>query len=141
MWVAHMTDIAPVAYWLVGHGFTASPNWNEDYASGGWGLEDIFRLAYIAKVDDHKYQTTVYLNNNHEWGSFEVEIYSDLAWGKDNGMLLQAGSLRGDTDGFKISNSNGITSDTNFIPGYFRLTFDTSQGVGHETLNIERLSY
>lgn len=141
MWVARMSDVAPVAYWLVGHGFTAAPRWHEDYATGGWGLEDIFRLGYIAKVGDNKYQTTVYLNNNHEWGSFEMEIYSDLAWGKDKGMLLQEGSLSGDIEGIKISKSNGITSDDGFVPGYFRLTFDTSKGVGHETLNIKRLSY
>ena len=27
-----------------------------------------------------------------------------------------------------------------FVPGYYRLTFDVSQGVGKETLHIERLS-
>src|SRR3712207_792026 len=141
MWVARMTDVAPEGYWLVGHGFTAAPRWSDDYATGGWGLEDIFRLGYIVKTADNKYQTTVYLNNNHEWGSFEVEIYSDLAWGKDRGMQLQEGSLSGDTQGIKVSKSNGITSDTGFVPGYFRLTFDNSQGVGRETLHIKRLSY
>lgn len=55
-------------------------------------------------------------------------------------MELQAGSLSGDTDGIEISASNGITSGDGFVPGYYRLTFDTSQGVGKETLHIERLS-
>ena len=68
------------------------------------------------------------------------EIYSDLQWNKDKGMELQAGSLSGDTDGIEISASNGITSGDGFVPGYYRLTFDTSQGVGKETLHIERLS-
>lgn len=141
IWVSRMTDVAPTAFWLVGHGFTAAPKWHEDYASGGWGLEDIFRLGYIVNLGNNKYQTTVYLNHQHEWGTFEVEIYSNLGWGKDDGMLLQEGSLSGDTEGFKISRSNGITSDSNFVPGYFRLTFDTSKGVGNETLHIKRLSY
>ena len=35
---------------------------------------------------------------------------------------------------------NGITSGDGFVPGYYRLTFDASQGVGKETLHIERLS-
>jgi len=43
-------------------------------------------------------------------------------------------------DGIEISASNGITSGDGFVPGYYRLTFDTSQGVGKETLHIERLS-
>ena len=55
-------------------------------------------------------------------------------------MLLQEGSLSGDTDGIELSGSNGITSGDGFVPGYYRLTFDTSQGVGKETLHIERLS-
>ncbi len=52
----------------------------------------------------------------------------------------KAGSLSGDTDGIELSGSNGITSGDGFVPGYYRLTFDASQGVGKETLHIERLS-
>ncbi len=140
MWVTRMSDVAPACFWLVGHGFTCAPVWNEAYNSGGWNLEDISRLGYIVPVGEQKFQATVYLSNTHEWKSFEVEIYSDLSWSKDKGMLLQTGSLSGDTEGIKISVSNGITSDNGFVPGYYRLTFDTSQGVGKETLHIERLS-
>ena len=83
----------------------------------------------------------MYLSNTHEWESFEIEIYSGLEWdNKDQGMLLQEGSLSGDTDGIELSASNGITSGDGFVPGYYRLTFDVSQGVGKETLHIERLS-
>ncbi len=97
-------------------------------------------MGYIVPIGEQKYQTTVYLSNTHEWESFEIEIYSDLQWNKDKGMELQAGSLSGDTDGIELSASNGITSGDGFVPGYYRLTFDTSQGVGKETLHIERLS-
>ena len=103
-------------------------------------MEDISQLGYIVPIGEQKYQTTVYLSNTHEWESFEIEIYSDLQWNKDKGMLLQEGSLFGDTDGIELSASNGITSGDGFVPGYYRLTFDTSQGVGKETLHIERLS-
>ena len=140
LWVVRMADVAPDAYWLVGHGFTCAPTWHTDYATGGWGLDNIYRLGYIARIGDNKYQTTVYLNNQHEWGSFEVEIYSDRSWSKADGMLLKEENLSGDTNGIVISKSNGITSGTGFVPGYFHLTFDTSNGVGNETLNIERLS-
>ena len=90
-------------------------------------MEDILQLGYIVPIGEQKYQTTVYLSNTHKWESFEIEIYSDLQWNKDKGMELQAGSLSGDTDGIEISASNGITSGDGFVPGYYRLTFDTSQ--------------
>ena len=139
IWVARMSDTAPTCFWLVGHGFTCAPVWNEAYNSGGWNLEDISQLGYIVPIGEQKYQTTVYLSNTHEWESFEIEIYSDLQWNKDKGMELQAGSLSGDTDGIEISASNGITSGDGFVPGYYRLTFDTSQGsrqrnIAHRTI-------
>ena len=141
IWVARMGDTAPTCFWLIGHGFTCAPVWNEAYNSGGWNLEDISQLGYIVPIGEQKYQTTVYLSNTHEWESFEIEIYSGLEWdNKDQGMLLQEGSLSGDTDGIELSASNGITSGDGFVPGYYRLTFDVSQGVGKETLHIERLS-
>ncbi|RNC63976.1 DUF5016 domain-containing protein [Proteiniphilum sp. X52] len=140
MWVADMRDVAPDAFWLVGHGFTCAPRWHDDYSSGGWNLEDITRLAYAVKTREHTYQATIYLNDTHEWASFEVEIYSDLGWGKEKGMLLSEESFSGDATGFKVSLSNGFTNDTGFVPGYFRLTFDTSGGVGKESMKIERLS-
>lgn len=140
IWVARMSDTAPFCFWLVGHGFTCAPVWNDAYNSGGWDTENISQLGYIVPVGDQKYQTTVYLSNTHEWSSFEVEIYSDLDWGKDQGMLLQSGSLSGDTDGIEISQSNGITSGESFVPGYYRLTFDVSPGVGKEKLHLERLA-
>lgn len=141
MWIARMDDIAPAAYWLVGHGFTSALVWSDDYNSGGWDLEDISRMAYAIKIDDNKYQATIYLNDTHEWDSFEVEIYSDREWGKDNGMLLQANSFLGNITGFHVSNSNGFTNTSDFVPGYFRLTFDTSAGVGSEKMHIERIGY
>lgn len=139
MWVARMNDVAPAAYWLVGHGFTCAPTWNNDYASGGWVTDNILKMAYVLKIAENKYQTTVYLSDAHEWGFFEVEIYSDREWGKEKGMSLKAGSFAGDVTGFTVSASNGFAGTNGFVPGYYRLTFDTSAGVGAEKMNIERL--
>ena len=55
-------------------------------------------------------------------------------------MLLQEGSISGDSEGFAISGSNGLTNTESFIPGYYCLTFDTSAGVGKETVTIKRIS-
>lgn len=139
IWIARMDDYAPDAYWIVGHGFTSASQWHSDYSYGGWELEDITRLGYAVKIGDNKYQSTIYLNDDHEWWSFEIEIYSDLWWGKDNGMLLTEGLFEGDVTGITESASNGLTNTDGFVPGYYRLTFDTSGGVGGEKVKIERI--
>lgn len=140
MWVEHLNDVAPNAFWIIGHGFTCAPVWNTDYDHDGWSIDNISRMAYAVKVGDHKYQASMYISNTHEWGSFEFEIYSDLGWNKNSGMLLQEGSISGDSEGFAISGSNGLTNTESFIPGYYCLTFDTSAGVGKETVTIKRIS-
>ena len=140
MWIARMDDIAPNAFWLVGHGFTSSPVWHEDYNSGGWDLDNISRMAYAVKVAENTYQATIYLNNTHEWASFEVEIYSDRQWDKTNGIELKEGSIIGDTKGFTISKSNGFTNTDEFVPGYYRITFDTSAGIGKEKMSVKKLT-
>ena len=140
IWVYRADDAAPDCLWLVGHGFTSASVWNDDYNTGGWGY-DYLRTGYAVKTDDNLYQATVYLTTSHEWAGFEVEIYSDRNWNKTNGALLQEGSLFGDTEGFTISKSNGFanSADGSFIPGYYRLTIDTSAGVGNETMTIEKI--
>lgn len=52
IWVARMSDTAPTCFWLVGHGFTCAPVWNEAYNSGGWNLEDISQLGYIVPIGE-----------------------------------------------------------------------------------------
>lgn len=140
MWIMRLDDVAPDAFWLVGHGFTSAPVWNDDYNTGGWDTEEVSRLGYVVKIADHTYQTSLYLSNTHEWESFEIEIYSDLQWNKTQGMELKEGSITGDATGFAISMSNGFTNTADFVPGYYRLTFDTSAGVGQEKMKVERLA-
>ncbi len=140
IWICRDDDTAPDCFWMVGHGFTCAPVWNDFYTnSGGWDMEDITQEAYIVKTGDNQYQCTVYLNNHHIWDSFEAEFYSDREWGKDNGMLIHQENISGDATGIVESSSNGITSGDGFVPGYYRLTFDTSGGVGNEKLSIERI--
>lgn len=141
LWVVRSDDVAPAAYWLYGQGFISAPVWNSELDSDGawaWNTDDIAYMGYAVRTGEHTYQTSMYLSNTYVWG-VEVEIYSDREWSKDQGMELQEGSLLGDTEGFAISQSNGFTSTDDFVPGYYRLTFDTSGGVGHETMTIERL--
>ncbi len=140
IWVYRSAENAPDCYWLVGHGFTCASQWNSYYSDAdGWNLEDITQMGYLVKIDSHKYQCTVYLNPDHKWSSFEVEIYSDHEWGKGLGMLLYEGSILGDNTGFLISQSNGFTSGPDFVAGYYRLTFDNTGGVGKETLTVKRI--
>lgn len=138
IWVTRQSDVAPDAFWIVGHGFTGAPVWNDDFNYDGWTFEDVTRMGYTVKIAENKYQCTLFISDTHEWGSFEFEIYSDKEWGKDNGIVLQDGSILGST-GFSVSGSNGLTNGDNFVSGYYRLTFDTSGGVGNETVNIEKL--
>ena len=141
LWVTRMKDVAPDCYWIRGHGFTCSTIWNDYYSSGGWDTT-VERLGYAVKIADNKYQVSMYINNRHEWDpKFEFEIYTNLNYGKGQGIILTAASLTGQKTGFKISNSDGLTIDTGFVPGYYRFTFDTSQGTGpgRAYCNIERL--
>lgn len=140
MWIARVADVAPEAFWLVGHGFSSAPVWHEDFSYGGWDTEEVCRMAYAVKVAPGKYQTTIYLSTEHEWESFELEIYSDRQWTKDNGILLSEGAIKGDATGIIPSQSNGLAVGEGFVPGYYRLTFDTSAGVGKETVFIERIA-
>ncbi len=139
IWVTRMDDVAPDAFWLLGHGFICAPVWHEDFDYDGWHTDEVARLGYVVKIAEHTYQTTIYLNDTHEWDSFEIEIYSDREWEKNGGMELQEGSLSGDVTGFAVSGSNGFTNAEGFVPGYYRLTFDTSEGVSREKMFIERI--
>lgn len=140
IWMFRMDDAAPSCYWLVGHGFTSAFSWNNDYNTGGWSY-DYLRTGYMVRTDDNLYQATIYLSTSHEWGGFEVEIYSDRSWNKTYGALLHEGDILGDNAGFAISASNGFanTSDGTFVPGYYRVILDTSAGTGSETLTVEKL--
>lgn len=127
IWVADWNKTAPDCLWILGHGFTCATQWHEDFDSdaiSGWAADYIYQLGYCVKTGDTTYQCSMYLSNTHVWESFEFEIYSDLAWSKDNGLVLE--TFTGDTKGFAISKSNGLTNVAGFQPGYYTITFDTA---------------
>src|SRR5690606_33189567 len=95
IWVTRQSDVAPDAFWIVGHGFTCAPVWNDDFNYDGWTFEDVTRMGYTVKIAENKYQCTLFVSDTHEWGSFEFEIYSNKEWGKDGGIELQDGSISG----------------------------------------------
>lgn len=144
MWMARMNDVAPDAFWIIGHGFTSAPVWSSDYNSGGWDLEDISRMAYAVKVADYKYQATVYLNDTHEWGGFDMQIFSRRDWvGADEMAIFSSSSLTGDSQNVIVAGSTNadVCGSAGFITGYYRLTLDITEGLGNSKLNFERLSY
>ena len=138
IWILKNAAVAPECLWIIGHGFTSAYEWHEDYSTGGWETEPVTRLAYAVKIDDNKYQASLYLNDQHEWGSFEFEVYSDLESSKDNGF--GGTSLSGFTKGIRLSGAKdgkpGLTSDNGFQPGYYTITFDNASG----DINLNRIS-
>lgn len=143
MWIARMEDEAPDAYWVIGHGFTCAPVWNIDYNSGGWKLDDIAWMGYAVKIADNRYQCTVYLSNTHSDGNFDIQFYSRRDWVEEDEMaVFNNTSFSGDFQNIKFEGDNNadIVSDEGFVPGYFRLTLDTSEGLNKSKLNFERLS-
>lgn len=141
MWIARMDDVGPAAYWLVGHGFTAASVWHEDYDNRGWDLDDISGMAYAVKIADNKYQTTVYLSDTHYEGNFDLQLYAERTW-TDKLAIFNETSFSGDTEGIKFGGSvNGdIMSADGFVPGYFQLTFDISNGLNKAKVHFKRLS-
>ena len=140
IWIAKMQAVAPECLWIIGHGFTQSPVWHEDFslADGSWDVVDITRMGYAVPIGEDKYQCSLYLNDRHEWESFEFEVYSDLEWGKEKGF--GGTSLSGFTKGVKLSGAkdgkSGLTSDMGFQPGYYTLIFDNATG----EINLDRKS-
>lgn len=136
IWIAKMDAVAPECLWIVGHGFTEAPVFHDDFLYGGWGVEPITSLGYAVKVDTDIYQCSLYLNNRHEWGSFEFEIYSNLDWDKSGGF--GGTSITGFDKGVKLSNAAdkllGLTSADGFQPGYYTIKFNNKTG----EINLER---
>lgn len=138
IWVARMNAVAPECLWVMGHGFTCAPVWHNSLAKAGWSDSEITELGYAVKVAEDKYQCSMYLNNNHDWASFEFEVYSDRQWDKGRGFGGQ--SLSGFTKGVALSGARdgkpGLTSDTGFQPGYYVITFDNARG----DIHLERIT-
>ncbi len=138
IWVAKMDAVAPECLWIIGHGFTCAPVWHKDYGYGGWDNTNILTMGYAPRIDENKYQCSLYLNTAHEWDSFEFEVYSDLNNSKENGFAGK--SLSGFTKGVALSGAAdgkpGLTSDSGFQAGYYVITFDNATG----DINLDRIT-
>lgn len=140
-WVSRMADVAPATYWIVGHGFSCAPTWHSDFNSIGWELDDVKQLAYMKPLGSNKYQATIYMNDTHDWGNFDIQIYSNRTWEAQFGVFTSS-SFTGDNTG--ISPAGGANADivnsSGFIPGYYRLTLDVSGGLNKAMVHFERLN-
>lgn len=136
--VLKLGAVAPECWWLRGHGFVQSVQWNPDYDNiDSWETGDVTNTGYAAKISDNEYQITLYLSNTHIWGSFEIEIYSDMSGALDEIDKLEINSVEGDVIGIEVSPSNGLVSaETGFEPGYYRIVINSSDG----TATFTRLS-
>lgn len=140
-WVSKMTDVAPATYWIIGHGFSCAPMWYSDFNSIGWDLEDVKQLAYMKPLGSNKYQATIYLSDQHDWGAFDIQIYSNRTWEAQYAVFTPS-SFTGDSVGILPAgdvNADIVGSD-GFVPGYYRLTLDVSGGLNNALVNFKKLN-
>lgn len=146
LWVTRLQDEAPDNYWVVGHGFTTATTWHDDYKSIGWDLDDFKQVAYGRKIATDTYQATIFVSNEHDWGSFEFQFYSNRTWDAIPAEFTSA-ALLGDTQGFSIGapiagkpgKSISITNAAGFIPGYYKFVLNLTKGADQATVHITKV--
>lgn len=140
LWVNKMSAVAPTTYWVIGHGFSSIPRWYSSLNPIGWDLDDVKQLAYMKSLGSNKYQATVYLSDQHDWGGFDIQIFSNRTWDAKVGVFDE-NSFTGDATG--VSAAGGAMADIvggeGFVPGYYRLTLDISEGLDKAKIHFERL--
>lgn len=141
-WVSKMADVAPATYWIVGHGFSCTPQWYSDFSSIGWDLADVKQLAYMKPLGSNKYQATIYLTDQHDWGSFDIQIYSNRTWDAQYGVYTSSSSFTGDSAGIEPAGdvSGDIVGGSGFVAGYYRLTLDVSNGLSNTLVDFKKLN-
>jgi hypothetical protein len=136
-WVGKMDDVAPATYWLMGAGFSCPPVWNSDFNGiGADDWTDIRMLAYMKKVDENRYQVTIYISpSTHGWGDSEMQIWP----GRNIGPRVDpsGATLTGDTSGMSARNWGLLGLG---VGGYYRITFDLSGGWSAATIHFEKLN-
>lgn len=140
IWVNRMADVAPATYWIIGHGFSSSSSWYSAFNSIGWDLDDVKQLAYMRPLEPNKYQATVYLSDQHDWGGFDIQIFSDRTWDAKFAVFSND-LLSGDASG--VSAAGGSMADLvggeGFVPGYYCITLDISDGLDKSKVDFKRL--
>lgn len=139
IWVNRMADVAPATYWIIGAGLSSIPRWYPAFNDVGWDLDDVKQLAYMKPIEANKYQASIYLSDQVPWG-FDIQIYSNRTW-KANFAVFANDRLTGDIEGFLAAGRNmaDLVMSDGFVPGYYRLTLDITDGLAKAKVHIERL--
>lgn len=140
IWVNRMTDVAPATYWIIGHGFSSSPTWNSAFNSIGWDLNDVKQLAYMRLLEPNKYQATVYLSDQHDWGGFDIQMFSNRTEHAQFAVFSKD-LLSGDISGVSVGGDNmaDLVGKKGFSTGYYRITLDVSDGLNKSKVDFKRL--
>ena len=90
-------------------------------------------------IEANKYQASIYLSDQVPWG-FDIQIYSNRTW-KANFAVFANDRLTGDIEGFLAAGRNmaDLVMSDGFVPGYYRLTLDITDGLAKAKVHIERL--
>jgi hypothetical protein len=139
-WVNRMNDTAPNTYWIIGAGHTSVPRWYPDFNDMGWDLDDVKQVAYMKKIGTGLYQASVYLSDQVPWG-FDIQVYSNRTWNAEFAVFSND-RITGDKEGIRPAGSSmaDIVMDEGFVPGYYRITMDITEGLSNAKMNFERLT-
>ncbi len=139
IWINRMADVAPTTYWIIGSGHTSVPRWYSDFNDMGWNLDDVKQLAYMKPLGANKYQASIYLSDQVPWG-FDIQVYSNRTWSA-NFAVFADDRFTGDKDGMRAAGGSmaDIVMSDGFVPGFYRLTLDISDGLENAKMNFEKL--
>lgn len=139
IWVAKWSAVDPEAYWIIGSGFSSAPKWYNSFNSLGWDLKDERQVAYMKRIGNNKYQASIYLSNQTEWG-FDIKMYGKRSWSAKYAIFANS-RLKGDTKGMKVAGKDkaDIVMDKGFKPGYFLVTVDLSSGLKKAVVDFKRI--
>lgn len=140
IWVSKWNAVAPEAYWIIGTGFSSAPRWYSAFNSLGWKMDDVRQVAYMKRISDYKYQASVFLSDQTEWG-FDIKVYSKRGW-SGNHAIFVSNRLTGDKQGMKVAGTDkaDIVMDKGFVPGYFLVTVDISSGLQNAVVDFKRIN-
>lgn len=139
IWVNRMADVAPETYWIIGAGHSSVPRWYPAFNDVGWDLDDVKQVVYMKPVGENKYSASVYLSDQVPWG-FDIQVYSNRTWGAEFAVFSND-RFTGDMEGMRAAGGSmaDIVMDDGFIPGYYLMTLDITEGLGSAKMDFERL--
>jgi len=141
-WVAKEWGAYPECYWMIGHGFISAVKWHDDlYEEGEWDFWDFRQMAYMKPLGDGKYQTSVWLNPYHDWGTWGFDIYGDRDWSdrctpttftgdSSDKIVVEYKEVDGEQVPWSVASMDG------FEDGFYRLTLDSKA----KSVHFERIA-